>query len=52
MASRLGHEANAEELLGDNLPRLQELNELDDPKNMFQKWHNTIHSFEHTLMCW
>lgn len=38
----LGHKANADELFGDNLPRLRELKKLYDPKNMFQKWHNLL----------
>jgi hypothetical protein len=38
----IGHEANAEELFGKNLPRLQELKKVYDPKNVFQKWHNLL----------
>lgn len=38
----LGHDSNAQELFGDNLPRLQELKKHYDPKNMFQKWHNLL----------
>lgn len=38
----VGHEANAEELFGKNLPRLQKLKKVYDPKNMFQKWHNLL----------
>ncbi|KAJ6133711.1 hypothetical protein N7523_000033 [Penicillium sp. IBT 18751x] len=39
-ANFAGHESNARELFGDNLPRLQQLKMLYDPNNMFQKWHN------------
>ncbi|GLI72316.1 hypothetical protein PoHVEF18_000486 [Penicillium ochrochloron] len=41
-ANYAGHEANAQELFGDNLPRLQKLKKQYDPKNMFQKWHNLL----------
>ncbi|KAJ5378311.1 uncharacterized protein N7496_005720 [Penicillium cataractarum] len=41
-ANYAGHEANAQELFGDNLPRLQDLKKHYDPKNMFQKWHNLL----------
>ncbi|KAF7712508.1 (R)-6-hydroxynicotine oxidase [Penicillium ucsense] len=37
-----GHEGDAKELFGKNLPRLQELKKIYDPKNMFQKWHNLL----------
>ncbi|KAJ6028033.1 hypothetical protein N7540_003609 [Penicillium herquei] len=41
-ANFAGHEANAKELFGENLPRLQELKMQYDPKNMFKKWHNLL----------
>ncbi|KAE8386654.1 hypothetical protein BDV23DRAFT_187058 [Aspergillus alliaceus] len=39
-ANYAGHEANARELFGDNLPRLQKLKMQYDPDNVFRKWHD------------
>ncbi|KAJ5771793.1 hypothetical protein N7520_002322 [Penicillium odoratum] len=41
-ANFVDHEADAKELFGDNLPRLQGLKMKYDPKYMFQKWHNLL----------
>ncbi|KAL4784204.1 hypothetical protein BJX76DRAFT_327982 [Aspergillus varians] len=39
-ANYAGHEYDARELFGDNLPHLLELKKRYDPKNVFRKWHN------------
>ncbi|KAE8356747.1 hypothetical protein BDV28DRAFT_65207 [Aspergillus coremiiformis] len=47
-ANYAGHEANATELFGDNLPRLQTLKMQYDPDNVFKKWHDMfLHTSVH-----
>ncbi|KAE8376401.1 hypothetical protein BDV26DRAFT_265666 [Aspergillus bertholletiae] len=46
-ANYAGHEANARQLFGGNLPRLQQLKLQYDPDNVFRKWHDM---FLHTAV--